>query len=334
MPLDDIFNVTRPNAANGGTDPLELVIERFTGMVEGTLLRRSALQGWVPIQTVRGTATIRDDAVGQSTIQVLDPAGASPDGTKNDFAKNTLTIDTVVLARAVFPLLEVFQTNFDKQREVANEHGKALAKLWDQAMFIQGIKASLLTESAFSMGNAGKPAGHSGGSIETLANAGDAADPAKLVAALARLMVKMELKDVDPQNDDVIAACRPDVFYTLLQAEQLINQDYITADGNKISGMVLKAYGVPVRRSNNYPAGQNITAHPLSTPNNNNAYNGNFTKAVLTLMAPRALLAGETIPLTTDVFYDRTQKKHFVDAHMSYGATVRRAEFAGSIYKP
>jgi hypothetical protein len=333
MALDDVFNVTYPNQQNGAGSTRALIIEEFTGMVEGTLDRKSLLKGWVKVRPVVGTDTIRQDAVGESTIQVLVP-GATPDGTTNDFAKNTLTVDTVVLARATFPILDVFQSSWDRRSEVATEHGKKLAKLWDNGMFIQAIKASLRTESSFSNGSAGKPAGHFGGSIETLALAGDATDPAKLYAAIARLMVKLEDKDVDPQGDDLVIACKPATFYTLLQAEQLINAEYITANGNKVQGMVLKTYGVPVVRSVNYPAGANVAAHPLSTANNSNGYNGDFTKAVLTAFAPRALLAGETIPLTGEVFYDNKSKLHFVDAHMAYGATTGRAEFAASIYIP
>lgn len=335
MALDDVFQVTYPNQQNSTGDTLALVIERFTGLVEGTLERKSMLKGWVPVTPVRGTATIRADAVGESTLQVLSP-GATPDGTSvNDFSAQTLTIDTVVLARATFPILDAFQQNFNKQQEVANEHGKKLSKLWDEAHFIQAVKASQLTESAYDKGATGaRPAGHFGGSIQTLASSGDATDPAKLYAAVADLLVKMELKDVDPQVDDCVIACKPDVFYTLLQAEQLINAEYITANGNRVQGMVLKAYGIPVMRSNNYVAGKNITAHPLSNSRNSNAYNGDFTKAVLSIFAPRALMAGETIPLTSEVFYDNVTKLWFVDAHMSYGATINRAEFAGSIFLP
>lgn len=332
MPLDDTFLVSRLNQRNGGTDSLELIIEQFTGMVEGTLNRVSKLKGWVPVQQVQGTSTIRMDGVGESQLQVLQP-GVTPDGTRTEFGKAVLTIDTIVLARAVLGLLDLRQTNFEKRAYIADEHGKKLGKLWDQAMFIQAVKASQLANSRFH--NAGNELdGHSGGSIETLTAAGDKSDPAKLYAALARLLTKMELKDVDPQVDGCVLAVKPDVFYTLLQSEQLINSEYITSAGNSVKGMMLAAYGIPVIRSNNYPAGENITAHPLSTAVNGNGYNGDFTKVVATVMAPRSLFAGETIPLTTETFYDQVSKAHFVDAHMSYGATPGRAEFAGSIVQP
>lgn len=332
MALDDVFNVTRPNLNVGGSDPLELAIEEFLGMVEGTINRRSLTRGWIPMRPVKGTTTIRTDAIGESTLQKIVP-GATPDGTTNDFGKNTLTVDTVILARAVLPILDVFQTSYDKRKEIAMEHGKKIAKFLDQAMFIQALKAALMTTSTF-YANATEVGGHSGGSIETLALAGDATDPAKLYAAIANMMVKLENKDVDPQNDDLVIVAKPATYYALLQAEQLINSDYVTAEGNKVNGMVLKTYGVPVWRSNNYPAGSNISGHLLSNAGNSNAYDGDFSKAVLSAFSPRALLAGETIPLTPEVFYDNVTKHWFVDAHLSFGVTPNRTEMASAIYIP
>lgn len=331
MALDDVFNITRPGARNNGTNPLELHIEEFIGEVAGTISRRSLTEGWIPMKSVQGTSTIRADGTGESTLQKIVP-GATPDGIPSKQGKTTLTIDTVILAREVLPILDVFQQSWDKRMEIAREHGKKIAKFLDQAMFIQAIKTSLLANSKFYSG--AELPGHSGGSVETLSASGDATDPAKLYAAIANLLVKMENKDVDPQNDGLALVVKPAQFYALLQAEQLINAEYITAQGNSVQGMVLKTYGIPVWRSNNYPAGSNITGHLLSNADNSNAYDLDATKAVATIFAPGALLAGETIPLTPEVFYDNKSKHWFVDAHLSFGVAPKRAEYAGSIYLP
>lgn len=338
MALDDTFNVTYPNAQNGVDttydDKHALLIEEFTGMVEGTIQRRSVMQGMVPVRKVTGTATFTNHAVGESTLQKVTP-GQKLDGIKSDFAKHSVTVDTVIAAREVFPLLDVFQTQMDVRREVATEQGKKIAKFWDQAFFIQAIKAALLTESAYSNGSSGKPAGHFGGSQETLAAAGDLTDPAKLYAALARLFVKMENKDVDPRNDDVMVVVKPEQYYTLIQAEQLVNTEYVTAAGNKINdAWVLKTYGVPVFASNNLPAGLNISGHLLSNSGNGNAYDGNFTKLGALAFSARAIMAGETIPLTGDIFYDKLYKSWFVDSHLAFAVGPNRAEYAGVIMLP
>ena len=330
MPLDDTFNITRPGQVGGTGNIDALHIEEYTGVVEGTIARKSALQGFIPTRTVKGTSVIQNFAVGESTLQKLTP-GAAPDGTANKFGRNTLTIDTVVLARSIFPLLETFQTSYDARAEVGREHGQKIAKFWDQSFFIQAIKTALLTAPKHS-GVSG--AGHFGGSQSTFAAAGDATDPAKVYAQIADLFTKMELKDVDPRTDDVMLAVKPDVFYTLMQNEQLIRLDYKTSMGTSVDTWALKTYGVPVINSNNMPAGEVITGNLLSNAANGNAYDGDFSKVVGVAFSPRALLAGSTIPLTTGVFWDDTYKHWLVDAWLSYAVGPNRPEFAGVILKP
>ena len=334
MALDDAYAIVRPGQANQTGAVNALHLEEFTGVVESTIERKSALKGMIPIRPVRGTSVLTNFAVGESTLQKA-TAGQPIDGTGTDFAKRTLTVDTVVLARAVLPLLETFQTSYDSRKEIGMEHGKKIAKFTDQSFFIQAIKAALFADSAYKgSGASGKPAGHYGGSQQTLAAAGDSLDPAKLYAAIADLFVKMEEKDVDPRTDDVMIAVRPAEFYALLQNEQLIDGTYKTSEGTSIQAHLLKAYGVPVVTSTNFPSGQTISGHLLSNAANSNAYDGDFTKVVLAAFSPRALMAGETIPLTTDVFWDKLSKQWFVDAHLSYGVTPNRAEFSAVILKP
>ena len=335
MALDDSYTIVRPGQSNSAGAVNALHLEEYTGVVESTIARKSVLTGYIPIKPVRGTSVLTNFAVGEATLQKAVPGGPPPDGNLIDFAKRTLTVDTVVLARNVLPLLEVFQTSYDSRKEIGLEHGKKIAKFTDQAFFIQAIKAALFTDSTYrGAGAVGKPAGHFGGSQVTLGAAGDALDPAKLYQAVADLFVKMEDKDVEPATDDVMIAVRPNEFYTLLQNEQLIDGEYITAEGNSVKAMLLKTYGVPVIRSNNMPAGQVISGHLLSNAANSNAYDGDFSKIVMCAFSPRALMAGETIPLTTDVFWDKVSKQWFVDAHLAFGVTPSRAEFAGVVMKP
>jgi hypothetical protein len=327
MPLLSTTTIRPNQALNTGSDQA-LIIEEFTGLVEGTIARKSALQGFVTVKPVKGTSTLTNYGVGESTLGKVTP-GTMPDGNQTEFNRLFLTVDTLVYARATLPLLDSFQTQFDTRNEIATEHGKKIAKFWDQSFFIQAFKAAALANSAYSTLD-----GHSGGSTVTLTAAGDKLDPAKVYKAIADLFILMEGKDVDPQNDDVILAMRPDIFYTLQQAEQIINSDYITSNGTKIEGMTMfKTFGVPVISSNNVPNSV-IAAHLLSNTANGSAYDGDFSKLAILAFSPRALLAGETIPLTSDVFYDKLTKQWFIDSHISYGVTPNRAEYAGRIMLP
>lgn len=329
MALDDVFTITRPAAQDNGANVRALVIEEFTGMVQGTLARMSVCAPRIPVRPVKGTSTITNFGVGKSTIQKITP-GQPIDGSITKFGKTTMTVDTTIIARAVLPLLETFQTSYDARSEIAQEHGKELAKQFDQTFFIQAVKAGLLTANKFGL----TAAGHTGGSQVTLAGASDHLDPAILYAKLVDLLTALRLKDVDPINDGVIIAVGPTEFATLSMNELLINTNYKLSDGTSIEAQMLKAHGCHIVQSNNFVGGQNISGHLLSNADNSNAYDGDFTKVIAAAFAPKALLAGETIPLQSEVFFDKLQKQWFVDSWRAYGVAPSIAAFAGVVNKP
>lgn len=310
----DVFGVTRPNQSLGAGDELELVIPEYVGEVTGTFERMAKLSPFVDFKSVQGTATITKEGIGESTLGVITP-GETPDQTsQNQFAQHSLTVDTVVLARTMLPILDVFQKRYDVRTALGREHGKKIAKFYDQSVAIQAAKAAALSASSY-----GALPGHSGGTTVTLADLAAAKDPAILYSAISDMLAAMEDKDVDPQGDGVILALRPDLFYALSDAEQIVNSNYVTFNGKEIvNAKVLKAHGIPVISSNNVPR-SNITGHLLSNSRNSNAYDGNFTKLMAVAFAPEALLGGETIPLTSKVFWDDVSKHWYVDSWLSYG---------------
>lgn len=325
----DAFTPTYPNQTLGAGDTLALAIEQFTGVVEGTIARKSKAAPYVTMRPVKGTSTITNEGIGESTLQAVTP-GNTPDGTSQNQANRiNLTVDTLVLARTTMPLLDSFQKNYDFRAEVGMEHGKKIAKFFDQAMFIQAAKAAALSASAY-----GALPGHLGGNTKTLSASGDATDPAAMYSAISDLFATMEAKDVQPSEDDVMVALRPAAFYALLDAEQIVNGEYVTSTGTVLQNVkMLKAFGVPVVASNNVP-NTSISGHLLSNTRNSNAYDGDFSKLVAVAFSGRSLLGGETIPLTTAVFYDEKSKLWFIDAHLAFGVTPNRAEYAGRIVLP
>ena len=86
-------------------------------------------------------------------------------------------------------------------------------------------------------------------------------------------------------------------------------------------------------RSNNLP-NTVISGHLLSNAANSNAYDGDFSKVAGLMMSAKAVLGGETIPLRSDVFYDKIYKCWFVDSHLSCAFTPNRAEYAAAIMLP
>lgn len=330
MAIITTAGITRPNQQNQAGDINALTIAEFNGVVETAIRRKSKLSPYIKARPVKGTNTLTQYAIGQTQLGVLKP-GEAPDGTPADFSKISVVVDTVIIARNIVPILEDFQNNFGARSKLGTEQGEEIGKFVDQAYMIQGVKAARLTQSTYSGGTAGKPAGFKGGNRVILGAANDELDPAKLYKSFSDLLVQMELKDVEPQSSDMILIVRPPQFYALQQAEQIVNGEYITSDGNKLSGVpMFSAWGIPVVSSNNLPNTQ-VTGHKMSTTANGNAYDGDFTHVVALVISPRALLAGETISLTSDVFFDKLTKQWFIDSWLAFAATPDRAEFAGVI---
>jgi len=325
--------ITHPGQFNQTGDINAAAVTEYGQQVQHTIKRKSRLAPYVNMRPVRGTNRIGSYGFGDSVVGKV-TAGEAPAATKNDVGRNTLVIDTLVYTRHFLPLLETFQTSYDARVELGVEDGEAMARFMDQAFFIQAAKAAQDTNSRYGAGTAGKPSGFKGGSVETLSSAGDLSDPAKMYKSISNLLVKMEDKDVVPGEDDIIIAMQPSTFYTLLDAEQIVNGEYVTARGTRVEGaMIFKAFGCPVIKTKNLPSGV-VSNHLLSTSGNGNAYDGDFSKLAALAFSTKAMLAGETIPLSHDLFYDKIFKSWIVDSHAAFGVTPDRSEYAGAILLP
>lgn len=307
------------------TDPHELHVAEYGGEVTGTIARKSIMEGFVNKRTIRGTSIVENFRVGESTLQKVTPGEPTP-ATTNQASSVSVRVDTVIEARNIVPLLDDFQSSYDASAAIGQEHGKKIAKFIDQAFLIQAIKAAQMDAT-------GLPAGWVGGSKQTLKDAASASDPAALYAGFADLFAQMEEKDVDPVDDGLIMVTRPDVFYKLLQADQLVDTTLVTSAGNEIKAKVWQAFGVPIYRSNNLPNAA-VTGHYLSNEGNSNAYDGDFSKVVACAFSPKALLAGETIPVTPKVFYDEISNAWFIKSLTAFAVTPNHPGYAGVILKP
>ena len=295
-----------------------------TGAVDA-LERKSIMREFVPVKSVIGTDTLTNDRVGSATLQAVTP-GVAPTATATQFSNVSITVDTIVLARNNVALLDDFQAHFAVRQAIGQEHGKTIAKFFDQAFLIQAIKTALTTST-------GLPDGWGGGNKVELAAATDEQDATKLQRGLEDLCQGMEEADVD--LDGAAIFVKPEQYYVLLRNEKLINSQYSTGNGDYAQGTVLKSNGLPVIKTNNLPQAA-ITGHFLSNAGNSNAYDlttGEETDAVAIVLLPKALLAGETIPLTSNVFYDDKELQWYIDSYLAFAVTTNRPDAAGILLK-
>lgn len=306
-----------------------LYIEEYGGEVESQFVKKSFMRSYVKVKPVRGTDTVTNDRMGKTQIQKVVP-GVRPDSHAPQFDNISVRVDTLILARSNQHLLDDFQAHYDVRMELGQDHGKEIGKFFDEAMIIQGLKSAAIVAGDGSAGTTKLPDGFQGGHVETLASPGDELDPSKLQLAIENCAQAIEEKDVD--LDGAVIIMPPAQYYTLLRNDKLIDADYSLGNGKYAKGKVFESVGLPIVKTNRMPTAA-ITGHKLSNASNNNAYDvtAEEAKARVLIMLPKALLAGETIPLTSQVHYDKVELQWFVDSYLAFAATPNRAEHAAVI---
>jgi hypothetical protein len=328
-----------------------LYIEQYGGEVEHRFLKESIMRKFFKFKSVRGTDTITNDRIGHTSLQKV-ARGVRPGDSAPTFDNISVKVDTIVLARTNQFLLDDFLAHIDVRKEVGIEHGKTIGKFFDESFVVQGIKAAQITNQDPAAVKSGgwtdvvttgtKPAdvvrtapeGFQGGSVIQLKAALDELDPELLELAIQDLCQKIEEKDVDVM--EAVLLMRPAQYYTLLKNDKLLSKDFSAANGDYASGKVLKSNGVRIEVTNRFPKAADVgQTHFLSNAGNGNAYDVTATdvECQVLLLMPKALLAGETIPLTSKVYFSDIEMQWFIDSYLAYGVTPNRAEMAGAIFK-
>lgn len=329
---------------SGNVNPL--YIEQYGGEVEHRILKDSFMRQFFKFKTVRGTDTITNDRIGSSSLQKV-ARGIRPTDSSPTFDNISIKVDTIVLARTNEFVLDSFLSHIDTRKEIGVEHGKEIGKFFDESFLVQGIKACQVTNKdpdGVSLGGwegetptnivRTAPKGFQGGTVQVLAGANDETDPDLLELAIQDLCQKIEEKDVDVS--EAVLLMRPAQYYTLLRNDKLISRDFSSVNGDYAKGDVLESCGIRIQKTNRFPkVGDVGQTHFLSNAGNGNAYDvtANDEKCVVCLLMPKALLAGETIPLTSDVYFDKKEMQWFIDSYLSFAVTPNRAEMAGGIFK-
>tara|TARA_R110002096_G_scaffold110795_6_gene241981 strand:+ start:3701 stop:4771 length:1071 start_codon:yes stop_codon:yes gene_type:complete len=330
---------------SGNVNPL--YVEQYGGEVETRILKESFMRQFFNFKSVRGTDTVTNDRMGFTALQKV-TRGVRPTDSSPTFDNISVKVDTIVLARTNQFLLDDFLAHLDVRKEVGVEHGKTIGKFFDEAFIVQGIKAAQITNQDPTgaklggwLGGVGgyteiirtAPEGFQGATPIMLTLAGDELDSDKLVRAIQDMCQSISEKDVEISEGVVLV--RPAEYYTLLRNDKLLDRDFSEMNGDFAKGQVLQANGVRIQTTNRFPVTGDVGAtHYLSNAGNGNAYDvtANDVKCIALFLQPKALLAGETIPLTSKVYYSDIELQWFIDSYLAFGVTPNRAEMAAGIF--
>lgn len=319
------FDNTGPNLSDVERG---LMIDEYGGAVESQFAKDSTMRQYVNIRHVRGTDTIVNNRVGKTSLKKLVP-GVRPPADPTPFGKVSLTVDTVVIARDTRSMLNEFQIHFDARAELGKDHGKQLGKFFDTAFIIMGIKGALTSAPDFGMTPDKNSIG--AGKYVDLQNAGDEADPDILAQAITDILVQME--EEEAPVEEMLVFVRPTEYNTLLNHNKLISSEFSPGNGDYARQRITLIGDTRIVKSARIPREENDD-HFLSNDANGNAYNitGKEARAVAVIIHPKSFLAGETIPLTSDVYFDKVEKTWFIDSWMSFGVAVNRPDVSGAVF--
>lgn len=304
---------------------VDLMLDEYGGEIQNQFAKAAIMREFVPVRPVRNTDTIVNNRVGRTELQALVP-GVRPNANSTAFGKVALTVDTVILARDNRSMLNEFQTHFDARMELARDHAKELGKFFDEAFIIMAIKGS----------HQAAPSGLNGaigaGKAVELAAADDDLDPDLLADAISDIITQMEEEDIDVS--DLVVFVRPTHYKVLKDNDKLLSRDFAAGNGDYAKGIIYEIDGARIVKTARIPTAA-VTDHELSNANNGNAYDltAEEADAVAVIMHPKSLMAGETIPLTSDIWFSREEKQWFIDSFLAFGVTVGRPDVCGTVNK-
>lgn len=300
-------------------------IEQYGGAVDTQFAKASMMRKLFSVMPIIGTDTKIVRRMGRTVLSTI-TAGVRPAANPTGYGRTGVTVDTVVLARDNQSLLNEFQADFNVRAELGRDHGKELAKFFDEAFLIQGIKGAGLAAPSGLNGSIGA------GKVETLGSAGDELDPDLLYKKIETVLIRMQEEDID--TEECVIFVRPTQYAVLFNNDKLVDTDFSAGNGNFALGKVKTIMGSPIMQTARIPTAA-ITGHKLSNAANSMAYDltAGQAKAAAVILHPWSLLAGETIPVTSDVFYDKVEKQWFIDSMMAFAVSNRRPDVCGVVNK-
>lgn len=306
------------NSAHLSAMPHDQMVEEYAGKVDSVFAAKSIMRSFVSVDSIQGTDSKFVRRIGKTTLKKVAP-GVRPAAAPVQFGRAAVTVDTLIMARENRDLLNDFQTDFNARMELAKNHGKELGSFFDQAFLIQGIKGSKLTAPT-DVNSIG--AGHN----STMASGNDHLDPDKLYKSIKDIIVAME--EASLPTEEMAIFVRPTEMDTLSNNTKLVSRDFSKDNGDFADGTIKTIRGVPLVQTVQIPTAAE-SAHLLGS-----AYNVSATeaKAKAVILHPQSLLAGETIPLTSDVHYSKTELQWFIDSYMSFGVANRRPDLCGAVF--
>lgn len=341
--MSDANNLVDPKISASG-EASTLAIEKYNGQVKRAYHEDLGLMSYFDLEQVTGTNMVSNKYLGVTSVQALAP-GKDVRGAETEFDKNSLIIDTTVIARNIVGMLDDVQDDIETKGKLAQEQVSALKNLENRMLLQQGVYGAIINTEA----KRTKPrvSGHGFSNTKLIVEADATQNPEKLIAAIEWVVEDQMIQDVDVSGLTIFMPW-PE-FNCMRDAERIVDARYNTAQGAEVMGFVLKSYNIPVVPTNSFPKkardhkdidGNESTHHILSNANNGYRYDvltgtdgEDQEKCAALLIGREGLLVGRSIALTGEIWWNKANKSWYIDAYMAEGAIPDRWEHLGAVMK-
>lgn len=321
MAAQDISaNLTHPSQANlsGALDAL--MIEKFDGRVHIHEQKASVTDGLFSMIPLVGTDTLSNAAMGDPTLQAVSP-GVEPLGKTIEVGTQIVQVKTPILARVVVAMLAQVQDRLSIKSRTPMNFGRKIAKIKDELLLHQAVKSGMKATGA------GEVTDMDGGVNEELAAATDETDATKFEAGIMSLAQGLMEQEVELTDGKLFVA--PAQYFTLLKNDKLTSADYSRGNADYSAAMVSVSSGMPIVPTNrlSQAADDGTTAG-----SNANLMGANYvvtdeeSDVVGLYGTPESIMVAQSIPLTSDVYWDKRLLTWFIDAYLAFGAAPDRPD--------
>ena len=246
-------SLTRPGQANSAGDARALYLKLFSGEMFKGFEYNAIARDLVTKRTLTNGKSMQFIYTGRTTAEYHTPGNAilgNTDGAP-PVAEKTVTVDDLLISSAFVYDLDETLAHYDLRSEISRKIGYALAEKYDRLIF-RAIARGARAASPITKSNFVEPGGTQV-RVGTTANASDAYDSDKLVAAFYDAAAAMDEKGVSSEGR--VGVLNPRQYYELIQKvgdSGLINRDEQGTARQRGQGIVEIA-GIKIYKSMNIP---------------------------------------------------------------------------------
>lgn len=316
-------NPSRIGQQLGTGDTRALFLKVFSGEVLTVYDANTVMKDKVRVRNISNGKSAQFPAIGRTKAAYHVP-GTEIVGDILQQDEKVITIDDLLLASTFIPRIDEAMSHFEVRSEYSTRMGQALAQTYDRNLLSLAVKAARDTATAGALGKGavgqGDAVSNAIGATPTVQN---------IVDAFYNAAKEFDNKYI-PENDRY-AIVSPDVYWSIVTNDKLLNKFYQEGNGSYAEGKVFVVAGFKLVKSPNLSVDH--TAAVGTYPDYSSKYAVDATKTLALLMTPEALGTVKLLDLASEMEYDIRRQGTLMVSKMAVGHGVLRPEALYEIRK-